>query len=43
MGVKFGNMIQNFAQIIICYIFAFKNGWKLTLGTYYYYETIMKI
>ncbi|OUM64953.1 hypothetical protein PIROE2DRAFT_8096 [Piromyces sp. E2] len=32
MGVKCGDIIHNFSQVLICYVFAFKNGWKLTLG-----------
>ncbi|ORX85459.1 multidrug resistance protein 1 [Anaeromyces robustus] len=31
MGVKLGTVLQSFSQIIACYAFAFKNGWKLTL------------
>jgi len=31
IGVKLGNVIQCVSQIIACYVFAFKNGWKLTL------------
>jgi len=31
MGMKLGLIIQCISQIFACYIFAFKNGWKLTL------------
>jgi len=35
MGSKLGIILQSISQIVACYIFAFKNGWKLTLGNFF--------